>query len=399
MYNQAYEFAQNKITEIGVSIFDTRHCSDAPGANAESWLPKITTRHLIIKEYKKLVNKKFIKGCPDKFNFGTSELVALRNVQTILANIVTNPTAESELSLQPRKVILVGHGLKNDTDYLKSLGFSLAAYTNVTHKMDTQTLAGGSKKTQIGLERLILALGIEPENLHNAGNDAAYTLQALLLIGYQHNADPNALQQAILATPTPVKFKNRNRRKPNAQATAAQGAELGGANAPTNSAGVNLGTTISAPARPTVSDPGARPSEVDIRGAFPRNAATATPANKSTGPVPEAPLPKNQRAKLNKQLRNASGNGSISSPGEASPATNPSNHATKVDKPRKKDKTLEERRQRSFEHHGGSTPAPRLTGAKKNPFKAVANAEQSRRVAGDDATRLSLRPPPPPRKL
>lgn len=380
-----------------MSIFDTRHCSDAPGANAESWLPKITTRHLIIKEYKKLVNKKFIKGCPDKFNFGISELVALRNVHAILANIVTNPTAESELSLQPRKVILVGHGLKNDTDYLKSLGFSLAAYKNVTHKMDTQTLAGGSKKTQIGLERLILALGIKPDNLHNAGNDAAYTLQALLLIGYQHNADPSALQQAILATPTPVKFKNRNRRKPNAQATAAQG--VTGMSATANPAGVNLGTAISAPARPTAPDPGARPNEVEVRDAFPRNPAAATPANIPTGPAPEASLSKNQRAKLNKQLRNASGNGSISSPGEASAPANPTTHATKVDKPRKKDKTLEERRQRSFEHHGGSTPAPRLSRARKHVPKAVANAEESRLVAGDDEMRLSLRPPPPPWKL
>jgi hypothetical protein len=124
---EAYEFAQDKITEVGVSILDSRHVIGTdPGPDGMEWLSKITTRHLIIEEHKRLVNKRFVHGCPDKFNFGKSEVVPLNRVHATLTHLFDNPSPGSVLASDrgPRKLILVGHGLSNDT--LKATSFRMS---------------------------------------------------------------------------------------------------------------------------------------------------------------------------------------------------------------------------------------------------------------------------------
>jgi hypothetical protein len=196
---EAYEFAQEKITEVGVSILDSRHVIGTdPGPDGMEWLSKITTRHLIIEEHKRLINKRFVHGCPDKFNFGKSEIVPLSRVHATLTHLFDNPSPGSALTSDrgPRKLILVGHGLSNDTAYLNKLKFDPHAKGNIIHDVDTQRFAGTKKQT-VSLSRLMAGLGVNPENLHNAGNDAAYTLQALLLMTVQHTNDPGAYVKAV----------------------------------------------------------------------------------------------------------------------------------------------------------------------------------------------------------
>jgi hypothetical protein len=196
---EAYEFAQDKITEVGVSILDSRHViGNDPGPDGMQWLSKITTRHMIIEEHKRLINKRFVHGCPDKFNFGKSEIVPLNRVHATLTHLFDNPSPGSVLATDrgPRKLILVGHGLSNDTAYLNKLKFAPHAKGNIIQDVDTQKFAGTKKQT-VSLSRLMAGLGIDPENLHNAGNDAAYTLQALLLITLQHTKDPGAYIEAV----------------------------------------------------------------------------------------------------------------------------------------------------------------------------------------------------------
>lgn len=196
---EAFEFSQDKITEVGVSILDSRHVVGTdPSADGSNWLSKINTRHMIIKEYKHLVNKRFVHGCPDKFNFGHSELVPLKHIRDTLIELFNNPTSEP---LRPsdngsRKLVLVGHGLSNDTAYLNKLNFAPHAKGNILQDVDTQRFVG-TKKTTIGLSKLMAGLGVDPENLHNAGNDAAYTMQALVLITVQHTNDPGAYLKAV----------------------------------------------------------------------------------------------------------------------------------------------------------------------------------------------------------
>ncbi|THX95166.1 hypothetical protein D6D03_09357 [Aureobasidium pullulans] len=196
---EAFEFSQDKITEVGVSILDSRHVVGTdPGADGSNWLSKINTRHMIIKEYKHLVNKRFVHGCPDKFNFGHSELVPLKHIRDTLIELFNNPTSEPLRASDngSRKLVLVGHGLSNDTAYLNKLNFAPHASGNILQDVDTQRFVG-TKKTTIGLSKLMAGLGVDPENLHNAGNDAAYTMQALVLITVQHTNDPGAYLKAV----------------------------------------------------------------------------------------------------------------------------------------------------------------------------------------------------------
>ncbi|KAG9663494.1 hypothetical protein KCU64_g1281, partial [Aureobasidium melanogenum] len=196
---EAFEFAQHKITEIGVSVLDSRHVIGTdPGPDGKNWLSKIDTRHILIAEHKHLVNKRFISGCPDKFNFGDSEVVPLKHVHKTLTQLFDNPSPNSIRASDrgSRNLIFVGHGLSNDTLYLTKLKFDPNAKGKIIHKVDTQKFVG-TKKQQVGLSKLLAGLGIEPENLHNAGNDAAYTMQALLLMTVQHTNNPGAYVKAV----------------------------------------------------------------------------------------------------------------------------------------------------------------------------------------------------------
>ncbi|KAK6008196.1 hypothetical protein QM012_000099 [Aureobasidium pullulans] len=196
---EAFEFAHEKITEVGVSVLDSRHVVGTdPGPDGNEWLSKISTRHILIKEHKHLVNKRFLHGCPDKFNFGDSEVVSLKNIHKTLTQLFDNPSPNSIQTSGPgsRKLILVGHGLSNDTAFLKKLNFAPHATGNIIRDVDTARFVG-TKKQMVGLSKLLIGLGVDPENLHNAGNDAAYTMQALLLMTIQHTNDPGAYVKAV----------------------------------------------------------------------------------------------------------------------------------------------------------------------------------------------------------
>lgn len=106
---------------------------------------------------------------------------------------------ETEISDQNRNLVFVGHGAQNDEAYLNKLGFSVATNKSVVRNMDTATLAGATKKSSVALQRLLLSLDLEPLNLHNAGNDAAYTLQALILMALHDYGDPGSVFSAVQA--------------------------------------------------------------------------------------------------------------------------------------------------------------------------------------------------------
>lgn len=191
---EAYEFAQRKITEIGISSLDTRHLAGiAPGDHGANWLPKIRSKHYLIEEHLKLVNKKYVKGCPDKFGFGKSETIRLSKAAQKIRACFGVPIklkqtdsvsleAPSEKTTKYRNVVLVGHALHSDKQYMKALGVSSDPMNTVIDTLDTQRIASSKKNPPRSLKKVLQALHIEPRYLHNAGNDAAYTLQACIVM-------------------------------------------------------------------------------------------------------------------------------------------------------------------------------------------------------------------------
>jgi DNA polymerase III epsilon subunit-like protein len=80
-----------------------------------------------------------------------------------------------------RDIVLIGHGYQGYLTILRELGFNLT--TSVVAILDTQDLARpefGPKSLKLSV--LLSALEISHDKLHNAGNDAYYTLQVCLAL-------------------------------------------------------------------------------------------------------------------------------------------------------------------------------------------------------------------------
>jgi hypothetical protein len=228
---EAYEHNQNLITEIGIASLDTADLADvAPGRDAKNWFPLIRARHFRIKEYKHLNNRVFVKGCADKFDFGESEIIGLKEAPKAIAECFREPfckrtevkdinakwldhlqatntqgPSSNNTNALPfftpsnanRPLILVGHSLGGDITYLRRLGYSVSNLSNLLSTVDTlklySALAHDIQGSSLG--KVLADLGIPGINLHNAGNDAVLTLQAMLAISVRALTDSQIYEQ------------------------------------------------------------------------------------------------------------------------------------------------------------------------------------------------------------
>lgn len=85
---------------------------------------------------------------------------------------------------QYRDIIIVGHGVSSDINYLQEMGVELMAAFNFFRSIDTKDLHQAWRHLHDGrsLAYLLSDLNISFKDLHNAGNDAAYTLQAMIAL-------------------------------------------------------------------------------------------------------------------------------------------------------------------------------------------------------------------------
>lgn len=193
-----------KANFAGVSVLDSRLIKDVdPGADGQPWFHLMKHLHLRPNENIRYVNKRWVKGCPNRFNFGESAFIPLGDAGRVMDRIFSDPSRmheacnfDSEILDVTPSIMLIGHDLKNDTDYLKQLNFTPK---HVEGKIDTQRLARISKKQPPGLKKLLAALSIDAQNLHNAGNDAAYTLQAMIGLAVQEHHHPGDIVRKLKA--------------------------------------------------------------------------------------------------------------------------------------------------------------------------------------------------------
>ncbi|MCJ1256446.1 hypothetical protein MMC24_004267 [Lignoscripta atroalba] len=208
---ESYERDHNLITEIGIATLDTKDLIDvSPGEGGIEWMNKIRARHLRIKERTHLVNKDFVNGCADRFekSFGTSEFISIKEAPQVVASCFRSPFSavkeNSNINVEDkedekRNLILVGHNTKADIDYLRQLGYDPSNLSNLLEVLDTADLFRALKyeNSGRGLGSLLLDLGLPGWNLHNAGNDATYTLQALIGISFKSLAAKRERQAAF----------------------------------------------------------------------------------------------------------------------------------------------------------------------------------------------------------
>lgn len=246
---ESYERAHSLITEIGISTLDTLDLVHiAPGDGGFNWMKHIRSRHFRIKGREHLINKVFVTGHPDEFQFGDSEFVSLTNAGSAIdscfewpfsiqykhdgrlknmANDWNAPAAVSgtneaataynrkstsygnssdpataQLGPRKRTILLLGHDLGTDLSYLATLGsrtFSAprppvypqphidpADMDNPVHSileaLDTATLYKVlTRESQTrSLTSIMGDLGRTAWYAHCGGNDARYTLEALV---------------------------------------------------------------------------------------------------------------------------------------------------------------------------------------------------------------------------
>ncbi|KAL1843418.1 hypothetical protein VTJ49DRAFT_1768 [Mycothermus thermophilus] len=183
---EAFEHNNDMITEIGVAVLDTWHVRDIPpGECGENWFNHIQAYHFRIKEYLWVKNKKYVRGCPENFMFGTSEIVKQYFVISRLRNIL-NSTAfwdPRDGTTKTRPLVLVFHEASGDINYLKKLSYDVIGENpHLLEVVDTremhQHLVKSDNATSLG--NVLNFLRIEHCYLHNAGNDAVFTLQAMV---------------------------------------------------------------------------------------------------------------------------------------------------------------------------------------------------------------------------
>lgn len=190
---EAWEKDHSVITEIGVSTLDTNDLARLPpGEGGKNWMTAIRPRHFRISEYKHLMNQDFVAGCPDRFEkeFGSSSFISIKEAPQIIASCFREPFSASykmkthenivsdsllEALNQPdpqakRNIILVGHDIRSDIDYLKQIGYDVSNLPNLLEAIDTADMFKALKHEQQSrsLGGVLLELEMVGWNLHNA---------------------------------------------------------------------------------------------------------------------------------------------------------------------------------------------------------------------------------------
>lgn len=89
---EAYEHDHSIVTEVGLSALDTLDLVDlAPGEGGANWMKQIRSRHFRLKGRENLINKDFVVGHPDEFQFGESEFIELQDIGKVIDSCFEYP--------------------------------------------------------------------------------------------------------------------------------------------------------------------------------------------------------------------------------------------------------------------------------------------------------------------
>lgn len=194
---EAYERLPKVVTEVGVATLDTRDLrGKAPGPVGGDWQKHIRGRHFRIIEHKRLINRDFCVGCPDDFEFGKSEFVGMDKIASALTGCFHQPFSkpqdngsagvgsEAGTTEEKRTIVLVGHNVGQDIDYLHKIGFGVLNRGNLLETMDTSVMyrSYAHEPNPSALSKILYHFNLEAWRPHNAGNDAVYTIMAFLAI-------------------------------------------------------------------------------------------------------------------------------------------------------------------------------------------------------------------------
>ena len=148
--------------QAGIAILDTKNIK-------QRQLDKLLRTHLFVTGTRAYVTK-----ASDRYWFGKTNSASLSKLVNCIRSLVP----------PERKVAFVGHGIMNDLLVLQALGFQFS--DNHMAFMNTLHVANEVFGCWAGpLRDLLRKLNCPHSRLHCAGNDANFTLKALLLLAAQ----------------------------------------------------------------------------------------------------------------------------------------------------------------------------------------------------------------------
>lgn len=149
---EMYEKDHTKITEIGFSFLKNSIQEN---------------RHFIISEHYDLKNGKFIADNKDNFNFGKSEILPLNEV----VKIVSKKINETDF--------IVGNSIMDDLKRIFPAHSLFLFSKKVINTEKIINLIDKEKKQPLSIKKSLEFFNIDYDNLHNAGNDAYYSLEVV----------------------------------------------------------------------------------------------------------------------------------------------------------------------------------------------------------------------------
>lgn len=170
---EGYERSPGIVTEVGIAVYK-------PTTLRGMMMPFIELKHIIITENMDLKNGRYVPDHKDNFN-GDVSLMMSGPCAAEAIRQVTDQHSES-LDIPGSGVCLVGHGLDNDLEWLDRMGVRIEPSCTI----DTQKVLGWTHgKKGLSLRNSLDLVRQPYAFLHNAGNDAYYTMILCLCL-----ADP-----------------------------------------------------------------------------------------------------------------------------------------------------------------------------------------------------------------
>lgn len=168
---EAFEFNTKIVTEVGISIYD-------PVKEATSLFPSIVNIHIILEETKHLRNGSFVHDHKDNFLGGNSlmlkQSVAVDFIQTLFNYYFKD---RKEMGYE---TAFVAHNGSGDIRWLNQLGVQTPEKFKLLDTQNIHAASHGQNGNSLGA--LLKRCHVPHSFLHNAGNDAYFTLVALLKI-------------------------------------------------------------------------------------------------------------------------------------------------------------------------------------------------------------------------
>ncbi|KAF9087926.1 hypothetical protein BGX29_000546 [Mortierella sp. GBA35] len=168
---ESHEYNHDKILEIGWSIWD-------------SGVHKFMDKHYAISDYRHLRNGKFVADRRDRFMFGTTVWENLQGSIAAFQQDLEKAVRRNERG----RLVLIAHDMSSDMKYLSGMGVTFPEGMIQFDTVEMNSARVGDANIKTGLGKLLDEVGIENYCLHNAGNDAHYTLELFLWLARNNGA-------------------------------------------------------------------------------------------------------------------------------------------------------------------------------------------------------------------